>query len=72
MLAAVASAYFPRWRWWFYGAALFVGIGRVMADVHFLSDILVGAVIGYLAGQLFVRLWPSTKDLFRPRASADG
>ncbi len=72
MLAAVASAYFPRWRWWFYGAALFVGVGRVMADVHFLSDILVGAVIGYLAGQLVIRVWPPAKDLFRPRPSADG
>lgn len=72
MLAAVASAYFPRWRWWFYGAALFVGLGRVMADVHFLSDILVGVVIGYLAGQLFVRVWPPARDQFQPRPSVEG
>jgi undecaprenyl-diphosphatase len=70
MLAIIAAAYFPRFRWWFYGAALFVGMGRVMADVHFISDILVGAVIGLLSGLLFLRAWPPDVDIFK-RPSTD-
>ena len=58
MLATVAAAYFPRYRWLAYGGAAFIAIGRVMLDAHFLSDIMVGGLIGYLAACLFLRLWP--------------
>ncbi len=32
--------------WWFVIIALFIGLGRIMAGVHFLIDILGGYVIG--------------------------
>ncbi len=58
MLATIAAAYFPRYRWLAYGGAAFIAIGRVMLDAHFLSDVMIGGLIGYLAARLFLCLWP--------------
>jgi len=45
------------WRWaspaLLYGWAAFVGWSRIHAYQHFLSDVLVGALAGYLIGELF-------------------
>ncbi len=67
MLATIAAAYFPRGTWWFYAIALLVGIGRVMKDVHFLSDIIAGALIGYLAGWVLLRFLPPRSRAAGPR-----
>ncbi len=56
MLATVAAAYFPRWRWLAYGVA--TALSRVLLDRHFISDIMVGAFIGYMAAYLVLRWWP--------------
>ena len=32
--------------------AVFVGLGRLKTPSHFLSDVLAGAVIGFLVGKL--------------------
>jgi len=58
MLATVAAAYYPRARWPAYAGAVIIAFGRVMLDAHFLSDVMVGALIGYLAACIFLRLWP--------------
>lgn len=58
MLATVAAAYFPRWRWLAYGGAVVIALGRVLLDRHFISDIMVGAFIGYMAAYLVLRWWP--------------
>ena len=58
MLATVAAAYFPRWRWLAYGGASVIALSRVMLDRHFISDIMVGAFIGYMAAYLVLRWWP--------------
>jgi len=58
MLATVAAAYFPRWRWLAYGGAIVIALARVMLDRHFISDIMVGAFIGYMAAYLVLRWWP--------------
>ncbi|MCK4325044.1 MAG: phosphatase PAP2 family protein [Armatimonadetes bacterium] len=58
MLATVAGAYFPRWRWLAYGGATVIALSRVMLDRHFISDIMVGAFIGYMAAYLVLRWWP--------------
>ena len=58
MLATVAAAYFPRWRWLAYGGAAVIALSRVMLDSHFISDVMVGAFIGYMAAYLVLRYWP--------------
>jgi len=58
MLATITAAYYPRARWPAYAGAVIIASGRVMVDAHFLSDVMVGALIGYLAAYLFLRLWP--------------
>lgn len=40
--------YFPRWRFWVLSYALFVVFIMVIQYYHFLSDVIVGAGLGYL------------------------
>ncbi|OGR84361.1 MAG: hypothetical protein A2901_02560 [Elusimicrobia bacterium RIFCSPLOWO2_01_FULL_54_10] len=58
--ASFMAAYYPQWRWVCYGTAAAISIlGRVVFRHHFLSDVIVGAVLGILLGA-----WASKK--FRP------
>lgn len=59
MLATVAAAYFPRWRWLAYALATFIACGRLMLDKHYLSDVILGAALGYLIAYLLLRIWPA-------------
>ena len=52
-MAAVLARYFPRGAWLWYGAALFVASSRVVRGSHFPTDVLVGAVLGYLVGHVW-------------------
>jgi membrane-associated phospholipid phosphatase len=47
MAAVLASAY-PRWRVIWYGAAGLVAFTRVYLDVHFVSDVAAGGILGVL------------------------
>lgn len=47
-LAAAIYCYDKKLGLWFAVAALLMGIGRVMAGVHYPADILAGAVVGYV------------------------
>jgi undecaprenyl-diphosphatase len=45
--AAVAlSSLFPRWRPAFAAGAIAIGISRIVLNVHYLSDVVAGAVLG--------------------------
>lgn len=48
--AAVLSRLFPRawWIWW--GLAAGCGLSRVAAGAHFLSDVVLAAILGWLVG----------------------
>lgn len=50
--AAVLSWYFRRWRALFYTLAGAVAISRVALGVHYPSDVLAGAILGYFVGWL--------------------
>lgn len=54
-VAAVLARYFPAWRGFWYGGALFVGMARVAGGSHFLTDVLGGAVLGFLIGYVWAR-----------------
>ncbi len=58
LFATIIGAYFPRIRWLAYSYAVFVSITRVLADAHFVSDVVVGALIGVLSGVVVLRWWP--------------
>lgn len=59
MLATIAAAYFPRWRWLSYGMALVIATSRVMLDRHFVSDVTVGGLLGFIAAYVFLLIWPA-------------
>ncbi len=58
MFAVIAGAYFPRWRWLWYVWAAYICAMRMVADAHFLSDVLLGGLIGVLTGSLALYWWP--------------
>ncbi len=47
MIATVLSHWFPRYRWGFYLAALFIAWTRIYLGLHFPTDVLIGALLGF-------------------------
>jgi len=52
--ATVLADLYPKASPAFYGAASAVAFGRVRLGAHYPSDVLVGALVGYMAGRLVV------------------
>lgn len=53
--AAILSEYYPDMSTFYYTLAGSVGIQRVLADKHWLSDVMFGGIIGYLNGKFVAR-----------------
>ncbi len=51
-ISVILAHFFPKHKIIFYILALGSAISRVMLGYHYLSDVIVGSLIGYLAGQL--------------------
>jgi len=56
-LAMVFSHQFPCWAVVFYASALFVALCRVALGIHYVSDVLVGQAVGFLASRVIVSIW---------------
>lgn len=54
-LAASLYCYNKKWGLWFFAAALLMNISRVIAGVHYPSDILGGAIVGVVTAWVVVR-----------------
>lgn len=71
MRRKMTPADYKSWRWVssgvLYGWASFVGLSRVHAYKHHLSDVVAGAVVGALIAELIYNLAPSNES-----SSADG
>jgi membrane-associated phospholipid phosphatase len=47
-VATIMALAIPKWRWGFISVAVIIGLTRVIIHDHFLSDVIGGAVIGYV------------------------
>ena len=45
-IALVVSYFYPSLQWPLYFLAISIGISRIVLGMHFLSDVLAGAVLG--------------------------
>ncbi|HWC72730.1 MAG TPA: phosphatase PAP2 family protein [Gemmatimonadales bacterium] len=55
--AAILARMFPEARGLWYAVAIGCALTRVVSGAHFMSDVVLGALVGYLVS---VGLWPST------------
>ena len=55
-LATVISRRLPSYRFYGYGLAIIVAVGRVYLGVHFPFDVVVGSILGWCSGFFIVRL----------------
>ena len=55
---SLAVFYFnKKWGWWFLGGTTLMGMTRIMAGVHWPSDIIAGAILGLLCVVLVDKLF---------------
>ena len=47
---------FPRFKWFWFGFVCFIAFTRLYIGVHYLSDVIAGALIGVSVGLLFIYL----------------
>lgn len=53
--ATILASRFPQLRWLLYGTAILIALSRLYLGVHFLTDVVAGAVLGVIVGQLIIR-----------------
>lgn len=56
--AAMLARLYPRARWVGYTLAAGCGLSRVLARAHFVSDVVLGAGMGWLVAWAVARRWP--------------
>lgn len=62
----ILSKEFPKFKWFWGIFAFLVAFSRVYFGVHFLSDVLIGAILGYLIGISVIKL--ENKNKFGEKA----
>ena len=57
----ILSKEFPRFRWFWIAFAVLIAFSRLYFGVHFLSDVVFGAVMGYAVGWIIVQIENKTR-----------
>jgi undecaprenyl-diphosphatase len=65
-IGTIFAAYYPRVRWAFFGWASLVALSRVGVGVHYPSDVVGGAIIGFLIALLVIVTWRNIEQRFLP------
>jgi membrane-associated phospholipid phosphatase len=60
--AAMLARMYPRARWLWFGLAAGCALTRVLARAHFLSDVTLSAIVGWIVAAACVRWTPSARD----------
>jgi len=60
MAATILSEFFGSWRVGLFFVAALVGYSRVYLGVHFLTDVVAGAIVGILIGRALLHIGSST------------
>jgi len=68
-LATVFSFYYRREVWWFVAWASLVALSRPAVGVHYLSDIVGGAIIGVLIAMFVIWTWTNIEAKILPSYS---
>lgn len=55
LIAVLASKFWPKYGKYFYSLAALVSFSRLYLGIHYLSDIVAGALIGYTVGAIFIK-----------------
>ena len=61
---AVLDKEFPRFKWFWLLFSLLVAFSRLYLGVHYLSDVVVGSMLGFTIGLFVVYLWDQRKKMF--------
>jgi len=70
-MAELLSAYEPGLRIWWYGLAVVISLSRLYLGVHYPSDVVIGACIGWVLARLIMQILPvRVKSKIRPRHSS--
>ncbi len=62
MMATLLSSWFPRYRVIFFILACFVGWTRIYLNMHYPTDVIAGAILGYGVTRLFLH-WSKGLDI---------
>jgi undecaprenyl-diphosphatase len=55
LIAVVLSHYYPRYAKFFYPLAVIVALSRLYLGVHYLTDVIAGAVVGIIIGLIIIK-----------------
>lgn len=72
-VATMLALAFPRAKWWFFAVAAFFGFTRVIIHDHFLSDVIGGAIVGYvgtMTGLFWIHLWQNRSSRRSDKATS--